>query len=240
MSVQQPWAYLIGHGYKKCENRDGNPPKAAVGEYVAIHVTKIQSAQKRHAAYQNPVVQRYLESTTETHKICSDNQALDRFFEGSIKSVIGVVKLEAIIDKKGMNPEERRACQEKYPFYDVGLETNKKLLFGKAYLFPDPIPDVKGVLGIRELNDPKALKEVRRGMADVEYSIACMQQQQDNDEQSQEVEEKHDMVLDEDDDDVCPVGAVATATGTPRFETILSAPPPVCTTTCLHQHQSAL
>ena len=220
MSAQQPWAYLMANGYKKCENREGHPPETSIGAYVAIHATKIKTERTRHAAYQIPLVQHYLGLIRETQDICGDNKALDDFFEQSMRSVIGIVKLEAAIDKKHMDPEERRAAQQQYPFFDVGRVTNRKLLLGQSYSFPNPIPNVKGGLGVRILTDADTLEKVRKGMADIQGAIKRMRQQQDHDEEDHDEEEKGHHIPDDDDsdDDVCPTLDKVTAGDKPRFE----------------------
>ena len=219
MSVQQPWAFLIANGYKKCENRHGNFPKKAIGECIAIHATKIKQAQRRHHAYQIAQVQQYLGMIEETQMICKDNEALDKFFEKSIKSIIGIVKLDEIINKADLDENAEVLMKQRYPFYDVGQVTDKKLLFGESYVFTDPIQNVKGTLGIRVLEDPSALKEVRKGVADIEYRIRSTRQQQDQDVHLEEQDLKRDS-----DDDVCPMYDNAKSTDKQRFVIKLSVP----------------
>ena len=201
MSVQQPWAYLIAHGFKKCENREGNHPKKAIGQFIAIHVTKNRNKKSRHQAYQIPLVQHFLGLLPETQLICRDYHALDEFFDRSTQSIVGVVQLKAIFSRADLDEETEDDLKQQYPFYDVGRQTNCKLLFGDSYVFDEGIPNVKGVLGIRNLTDPVALREVRKCMAEVEYTMSCMIQQQQNDEQMQNEEEKNEMMISEEDDD---------------------------------------
>ena len=40
LSVQQPWPWLIFHGGKDVENRDWAPPRALIGQRIAIHASK--------------------------------------------------------------------------------------------------------------------------------------------------------------------------------------------------------
>ena len=40
-SLRQPWATIVAKGLKPVENRDYAPPKAMVGQYFAIHASKI-------------------------------------------------------------------------------------------------------------------------------------------------------------------------------------------------------
>lgn len=202
MSVQQPWGFLIVNGFKKCENREIYPPQNAIGEYIALHVTKIAPTKRRHETYQIPTVQHYLRMIPETQLICHDNKALDEFFGKTMKSIVGVAKLQKAIDKRNMRPGETQELQRQYPFYDVGKQTNRKLLFADAHSFPSPITDVKGSLGITVIRDPQVLKEVRKSMADVEYAVRSLQQQQDKAQEPHEEEEKGVEISDEDDDEV--------------------------------------
>lgn len=52
LSVRQPWADLIAAGVKDVENREWNPPPAAKGHLIAIHVGKTLDRESWSVAYQ--------------------------------------------------------------------------------------------------------------------------------------------------------------------------------------------
>ena len=222
MSAVQPWAYLMANGFKKCENRDGIVPKDCVGGYTLLHVTKCRTAATRYQAYHQSEVQNYLRNIPETKEICDDDQALDDFFDQSIKSVIAIVKIESVLEKHKMDGKERAEQRLKYPFWDVGRKTNRKVILGESYLLPNPIRDVKGALGIRVVTDADLLRKVHKYMQEIDGNIEKTQQEQDAAQEEHEEEEKAPDISD-DDDGVCPDfdGAV-TPTHTSTFVIIFN------------------
>ena len=218
ISCCEPWAFFIVHGFKKCENRSGNVSKDAIGQYVAVHATRIKTARERHATYQMPVVQSYLSQIDETKHICGDNKALDEFFNKTFRSILGVVQLKAVVDTIKMTKKEREDFKKQYPFYGKGAGfTRHKWLLGPAYAFDDPIDGVKGVLGCRVLNDPEAVDKIRHKMNAIMAEKHTMEEEQDADTHMEIEDEKHDV---DDDDDCCPLYDEETIKGTEAVQSI--------------------
>ena len=203
ISCCEPWAYFIVNGFKKCENRSGNVSKDAIGQYVAVHATRIKTARERHATYQMPVVQNYLSQIDETKHICGDNKALDEFFNKTFRSILGVVQLKAVVDTLKMTKKEKADFKKQYPFYGKGAGfTRHKWLLGPAYAFDDPIDGVKGVLGCRALNDSEAVEKIRHKMNEIMVDKQRMEEEQDAETHMEIEDEKND---EDDDDDCCPL-----------------------------------
>jgi hypothetical protein len=40
LSIHQPWSHCIACGIKRVENREWEPPKSMIGQFLAIHATK--------------------------------------------------------------------------------------------------------------------------------------------------------------------------------------------------------
>ena len=218
ISCCEPWAYFIVNGFKKCENRSGNVSKDAIGQYIAVHATKIKTARNRHATYQMPVVQNYLSQIEETKNICGDNEALDEFFNQTYRSILGVVQLKDVVDTMNMTKKERADLKKQHPFYGKGVGfTRHKWLLGPAYAFDDPIGGVKGVLGCRVLNDQQAVEEIRQKMNAIMADKQRMEQEQDGDRQMEVEEEKND---EDDDDDYCPLYDKETIKGNEAVQSV--------------------
>lgn len=54
LTIRHPWAWLVAHGYKPVENRSKPPPKALIGQRVAIHASRRLDDDARDSALVSP------------------------------------------------------------------------------------------------------------------------------------------------------------------------------------------
>lgn len=124
LSIQQPWATLICHGIKDVENRTWKP--ATIPGKILIHASSKKVT--KNFLYQIPIEW----VSVINNEILMNN--ISELKDLPTSAIIGYVEVKGFSDKTDS-------------VWDGGDEAIKWLL-GDAYLFDEPILDVKGKLNL--------------------------------------------------------------------------------------------
>merc|ERR1712129_369827 len=91
----------------------------------------------------------------QTKSICDDDEKLDAFFATMCSSIIAIVYI-----KQTVKASENKQIS-KYKFANVPKRANYHWIISKHHCLSNPIANYSGVLGVKLVDDKKALKKLR-------------------------------------------------------------------------------
>ncbi len=133
ISIWQPWANLIVHGYKRFETRTWAPPRSVIGQRIGIASTK-NIVPKQVTAFNEPEFQLFWE-------LLEEDWQFDRLPRGYLLGTVILDSYEEITDEliDDITREERA-----YGWYQLGGFAWR---LTKPDLLEHPIP-IKGAQGL--------------------------------------------------------------------------------------------
>ena len=147
LTLRHPWAFAIAHWGKQIENRTWKPPKALIGQRIAIHGGKVPTS---HDALAD--IKYIFEDLKSVHgepsyQVDGNLTLRDILLSGVVATAVidRVIYLEAF---RARNSDPAFAD----PWFDIEVDGNVGWVLRDVIVLPTPIP-CKGAQGLWDVPD---------------------------------------------------------------------------------------
>lgn len=120
ITVHQPWAWLIANGWKSIETRGWAPPKALIGERIAIHAGLRRPTAEEVVALGSAMQTQGIGATVNLAIVCWGSRSEHYLPYGAVVATAVLAEALPIISQA----DYVSACPDPYPCVSIGSFTS--------------------------------------------------------------------------------------------------------------------